>query len=646
MGESFFFQAFVYLAAAVISVPIARRLGLGSVLGYLIAGIAIGPFGLALVGTEGADVLHFAEFGVVMMLFIIGLELEPALLWRLRGVLLGMGGLQVAGTSAVLFVAALALGESWRPALAIGLVLSLSSTAIVLQSLREKSLMKTDAGERSFAVLLFQDLAVIPMLAILPLLAVAPPESVGVGGGHDAAWLDGLPGWMRAAVTLGAVATIVAAGQFLVRPVFRFIARSGVREVFTAAALLLVVAITLLMQLVGLSPALGTFLGGVVLANSEYRHELESDVEPFKGLLLGLFFLAVGASIDFALVGSSALSVIGLVLGLIALKFGVLFALGRAARMGTDQNLLFAVALAQGGEFCFVLFSFAANTGVLERDTANLLVATVALSMALTPFLLLLHEHGVARFVSLPEAPEREPDEILEENPVILAGFGAFGSIVGRFLVANGVPTTILDTDSDHIELLRRLEIKAFYGDASREDLLRAAGAEKARLLIVCIGSLEKTLEIVRTVLARYPNLRVFARAKTRSEAYELLEAGAHGVYRASLDTSLRAGVDAMRALGLSAHRAYRAAQYFRRYDESEWRELAKVRKDADVFETRAKESIHMLETLLRAEFQGTRSPLDSAWDSTPLRAAYGRPGTEYNREDAPSRATPDPETP
>ena len=625
-AQGFFFQAFVYLTAAVLSVPIARRLGLGSVLGYLIAGAVIGPAALELVGGEGQDVLRFAEFGVVMMLFLIGLELEPEQLWRLRGVLLGMGGLQVLGTAAVLAGAAGALGLDWKPALAVGLVLSLSSTAIVLQSLREKGLLRSDAGERAFGVLLLQDIAVIPMLVALPLLATLEPAAAGEAHAAPHGWIAEFTGWARAGATLAAIAAIVLAGRFAMRPFFRFLARSGVREVFTAGALLLVVGIALLMQSVGLSPALGSFLGGVVLASSEYRHQLESDIEPFKGLLLGLFFIAVGASLDFRLVAAESGAIAGLVLALMVVKFAVLFALGRAWRMGLDQNLLFSLALAQGGEFGFVLFSFAAQSGVLDPQTANRLVAVVALSMAGTPFLLLLHERLLQPRLGR-ERAARAPDAIEEQNPVILAGFGAFGSIVGRFLVANGVATTVLDVDSDHVDLLRRLGIRAYYGDASREELLRAAGAERARLLIVATGGADRTIAVIRTARKHFPGLAVYARARSRLEGYDLFEAGAHRVYRGSLDTSLRTGVDALRALGFPSHPAHRAAQAFRRHDERAWLELAAVRKDPNVFQTRARESIRVLEELLRAEFHEREVPDDFAWDSSSLRAEYGKPG-------------------
>jgi monovalent cation:proton antiporter-2 (CPA2) family protein len=618
--QDLFIQAFVYLVAAVVSVPIARRLGLGSVLGYLIAGIAIGPFGFGLVGREGQDVLHFAEFGVVMMLFLIGLELAPSELWRLRGSLLGLGGLQVLVTSAALAIAAYAaLDLAWRPALAIGLVLSLSSTAIVLQSLREKGLLRSEAGERAFAVLLFQDLAVIPMLVLLPLLATGAPQAAAVHE-HGARWISTLPNWGRTLATLGAVAGIVVAGRWALAPVFRFVARRGARETFTASALLLVIGITLLMETVGLSPALGAFLAGVVLASSEFRHELEGDIEPFKGLLLGLFFIAVGASIDFETVGQNAGTIAALVAGLVLLKFAVLWGIGRTAQMGAEQNMLFALALAQGGEFAFVLFSLATQNGVLDASLANLLVAAVALSMAFSPLLLLLHERVLASRLCEGGGAEREPDAIDERNPVIVAGFGAFGSVVGRFLVANGIPTTTLDTDSDHVALMRRLGLRTFYGDASREELLRAAGAAEAKVLIVSTSTLESTLAVIRTAKKHFAHLRVLARAKTRIDAYEVLEAGADRVYRTSFETSLRTGADALRELGHPAYQVHRAAQRFRRYDEQSWRELAGVRSDREVFLSRARESNQVLEQLLRAEFHTASLGDESAWDSEALR--------------------------
>jgi len=621
METGFFFQAFVYLCAAVVAVPIARRLGLGSVLGYLIAGAAIGPFALGLVGREGEDVLHFAEFGVVMMLFLIGLELEPGKLWAMRGSLLGMGGLQVGVTSVLLALAALALGASWQVALASGLVLSLSSTAIVLQSLREKGLLRTDAGESSVAVLLFQDLAVIPMLVLLPLLG----SGHAAADAHGSSALDALPLWGRTLATLAAVVGIVLLGRFVVPRLFHVLARSRVREAFTAGALLLVVAIVLLMQLVGLSPALGTFLGGVVLAGSEYRHELEGDIEPFKGLLLGLFFLSVGASIDFGVVAANGATIAALVMGLVVVKALVLFAIGRLAKMSLEQNLLFAAALAQGGEFAFVLFSLAAQSAIFDAATADLLIGAVAISMATTPLLLLGWERGIVPRLTPARAPSRPHDAIDREGTVILAGFGAFGSVLGRFLIANDVDTVVLDADSDHVDLMRRLGIQAYYGDASREELLRAAGAERARILVVATDTLESMQAVIRTAKHHFPKLQIVARAKTRVDAYELLDSGADRIYRASLDTSLRTGVDILRELGFPAHPAHRAAQRFRRYDEEAWRELASIHKDESLFMSRARDSIALLERLLRTEFDPERHAGDeTAWDTTKLREKYG----------------------
>jgi monovalent cation:proton antiporter-2 (CPA2) family protein len=618
-----FHQAFVYLAAAVVAVPIAKRLGLGSVLGYLMAGIAIGPFGLNLVGQGGQDIMHFAEFGVVLMLFLIGLELDPSLLWRMRAPILGLGGLQVTVTAAAIALCGIGLGLAWPSGLAIGLTLALSSTALVLQTLSEKGLMPTRAGQSSFSVLLFQDIAVIPILALLPLLAVdGVAHAAGHGGANHGAttWVEGMPGWAQTLAVLGAVGAVILAGRFLVVPAFRIIARTRLRELFTAAALLLVIGIALLMSRVGLSPALGTFLAGVVLANSEYRHQLETDIEPFKGLLLGLFFIAVGASIDFHLIVGDPELIAGLVAGLVVLKLAVLLLLGRLFKLSLDQNLLFGFALAQGGEFGFVLFSFAAQYGVLAADLVATLIAAVAVSMAMTPLLMLVNEKLVQPRFGTRETVEREADAIQEENPVIVAGFGRFGHLVGRFLLASGVGTTVLDVDSDQVDMLRKLGLKVFYGDASRVDLLRAAGADKAKALIVAVDGKEKTLEIVRTAQENFPHLRILARAYGRQHAYDLLEAGVELVYRETLDTSLRVGMDALCELGFRRHQALRAARKFRRHDEASLRELAGMRRDRRTYMVRAREIIQTVEQLVRSEVEQGRHPeLDAAWDSAGL---------------------------
>lgn len=625
--QGFLLSATVYLAAAVISVPLAKRFGLGSVLGYLIAGVLIGPAVLGFVGAEGQDVMHAAEFGVVMMLFVIGLELEPALLWRLRGALMGLGGSQVVLTAALVMGAGLALGQGWRPALAIGLILALSSTAIVLQTLQEKGWMKTDAGEKGFAVLLFQDLAVIPILAVLPLLALAGPEATGVAAdSHDAAaWASHLPGWQRALVTLGAVGLLVGVGSTAVPWVFRQIARARLRETFTAAALLFVIGIAVLMQFVGLSPALGTFLGGVVLANSEFRHELESDLEPFKGLLLGLFFIAVGASIDFGLIGSQFGTVIGLVVGLVLVKFAVLWVLGRVTRMSTDQHLLFALALAQGGEFAFVLLSFATQNAVLPSAVADLLVAAVALSMALTPLLLLVWERVIAPRTGTRESTDREQDNPEEEHAVIIVGFGDFGSSVGRLLNAAGVGTTVLDLDSDRVDVLRRLGLRVYYGDAGREELLRSAGAERARLVILCIGDAEVNLNLARRIKHLFPHLTILARASGRLAAYELLELGVPHVYRESADSAMRLGVDALRLLGRRGHASWRLAQSFRRRDDANMHRLALVFRDRQAHLSQAREAIRDLEASLRSDHEAASQRDDTAWDAETLREEFGK---------------------
>jgi monovalent cation:proton antiporter-2 (CPA2) family protein len=628
-GQGFLVQAFVYLAAAVISVTVAKRFGLSSVLGYLIAGMAIGPFGLGLVGEEGKDVMHFAEFGVVLMLFLIGLELQPPLLWRLRGPILGMGGVQVAVTTLVIMAIGIAVGLSWRVALAVGMTLALSSTAIVLQTLAEKGLMKTDAGQSSFAVLLFQDISVIPMLAVLPLLAVAPHAgsghgSIEHGGGSDLTWVEGLPGWSQTLVVVAAVALIILAGRFLVRPAFRFIARTRLREIFTAAALMLVIGTALLMSKVGLSPALGTFLAGVVLANSEYRHELEGDVEPFKGLLLAVFFIAIGASIDFGLIASRPGLILGLVAALLAVKLVILFILGRAFRMGLDQNLLFTFALAQSGEFAFVLFSFAAQSRVLTAEIVSPLIAVVAVSMALTPLLMLVNERLIQpRVGTRPEEP-RPADAIDEENPVIIAGFGRVGNIVGRFLRANGIGATVLEYDSDHVELLRNLGLKVFYGDACRRDLLTAAGAERARLIILTLNDHEKMLRMVEMVHKHFPHLSIMARANGRLQAYELLDAGVQHVFRDTLDSSLRLGIDALRFLGIRSHHAHRAARMFRRHDEDSVRELGQMRHDTKRYLSVARQRIQDLEKILLSEIEERGQSRDAGWDTDSLREEFG----------------------
>ena len=618
-AEGFFLQALVYLAAAVVSVPIAKRVGLGSVLGYLLAGMIIGPFVLGLIGKEGQDVMHFAEFGVVMMLFLIGLELKPSLLWRMRSGIVGMGGLQLGLSASAIMLVAVMFGLNWQSALTIGLVLGLSSTAIVLQTLNEKDLMKTDAGQCSFAVLLFQDISVIPMLALFPLLASQPLAADSQT--QHATWVDGLSAWAEAGVVLGAMLGIVFVGRLLIRPGFRIIAKTRLRELFTAAALLLVISIAVLMTQVGLSPALGTFLAGVVLADSEYRHELEGDIEPFKGLLLGLFFIAVGASVDFGLITERPGLIMGLVIALMTIKFLVLFLLGRLYKMGMDQNTLLAFTLAQGGEFAFVLFSFASQHRILSEEITDPLVAVVAISMALTPLLMAFFEKVLQPRIGTREQSRQVRDESIEsQSNVIIAGFGRFGNIVGRLLRANGIKPTVLDLDSDNVEILRKLGLKVFYGDASRLDLLRAAGASQASVIILAIDDFEKILQIVDTVKKHFPHLHILARAYGRSEAYELLELGVSRVYRDTFDTSLSVGIDALDLLGYRKHQAFRASRLFRRHDETHLRELALMRHDRKAYISLARQRIRDLEEALQSEQVELAKNRDEGWDTSSLR--------------------------
>ncbi|MBL6427732.1 MAG: cation:proton antiporter [Maritimibacter sp.] len=568
----FLLLAFVFLIAGVVAVPIASRLGLGSVLGYLIAGIVISPV-LAWLHVDVIQIQHFAEFGVVMMLFLVGLELEPRRLWEMRARLLGLGGGQVGLTALLVMGVAMVLGQPWSVSLAVGLVLALSSTAIVLQTLGEKGLMRSDGGQSSFSVLLFQDIAVIPMLALIPLLAM--PELVeGLshaaedgdhGGGMSL--VDGLPGWGVALVTVGAIAVVVGAGIYLVGPIFRFIAGANLRELFVATALMFVIGIALLMSLVGLSPALGTFLAGVVLANSEYRHELESDIDPFRGLLLGLFFMTVGAGINFALLFDDFALILALTLGLIVAKMAVLYVLSFVFRVGGADRWLFSLGLAQAGEFGFVLLSFTVANAVIPGDLADRLLLVVALSMLLTPALFILYDRVVAPRFS--EAEEREMDAIDEASDIIIAGHGRVGGIVARMLRGAGLTPTVIDFSARQLEMLKKFDVQAYYGDATRPDLLHAAGIEHAKLLVIAIDDKHQITELVTYVKKHYPDVHVIARAVDRPHVYDLWWAGCRDIIRETYDSSLRMSRSAVEALGYSRDQADRVTEMFAEMDRS-----------------------------------------------------------------------------
>ena len=559
---SLLLYAFIYLFAAVVAVPISKRLGLGSVLGYLLAGILIGPV-LHLVGNETQSIQGVAEFGVVMMLFLVGLELEPAMLWRLRNKLLGLGGLQVALTIALIAAAAVAIGQPWQVGIAAGCVLALSSTAIVLQTLGEKGLLPSPGGQSSFSVLLFQDIAVIPMLALLPLLAM--PELMGQahsGGGHESInLLEGLNGYLRALITLAAIAGIVVGGHFLSRPVFRYIAASRMREVFTIFALTLVVGIAALMSLIGLSPALGTFLAGVVLANSEYRHELESNLEPFKGLLLGLFFITVGAGINFDLLFGEFWLILGLTLAAMLIKALVLLALGAAFKLKGLDRKLFALGLAQAGEFGFVLLAFNVQNALMPAATAERLLLVVALSMLLTPLLFIFYDKVLVPRAYQGEA--REQDHIEEENPVIIARHGRFGQMVNSLLIACGYQTTVIDYDPVTVDGLSRYGLKTYFGDASRPELLETAGIEKAKLLVVAIDNQEQAISLVEHVKRIRPDLPIIARAYDRIHVYDLHRAGAQEIIRETFDSAIRSGRTALELLGMDKAKAEEVSTFY-----------------------------------------------------------------------------------
>lgn len=574
--SDFLLLAFILLVSGIIAVPIATRLKLGSVLGYLIAGIAISPL-LAVLGVDVVSLQHFAEFGVVMMLFLVGMELEPKLLWQMRNRLLGLGGGQVLITMILIMSVAMAFGQSWNTALVIGMILALSSTAIVLQTLNEKGLTKSDGGQASFSVLLFQDIAFIPMLAIIPLLAFPDVVHATAGGEseHTLSLVEDLNGWQTMLVTVGAIAAVILGGNYLTRPVFRFVAGAKLRELFTAAALLMVIGIALLMTLVGLSPALGTFLAGVVLANSEYKHELESDIDPFRGLLLGLFFITVGAGIDFNLLSENFGVVVSMTMGLIALKATVLFLLGSAFKIRGGQRWLFALGMAQAGEFGFVLLAFTASNGILPELVSNLLLLVVALSMLITPLLFIVYDQ-IAGFYA--KGQEQEADEITEDNAIIIAGRGRVGGIVDRMLRTAGYTSTVIDYSSKQLDIIRKYGVShAYFGDATRPDLLHAAGIDKARLLIVTIDDKHQITELVSYAARNYPNLHIIARSVDRHHTYELWAHGCRDIIRETYDSSLRIGRSAFEALGTSRPAAEQMKEAFHEMDQQSMIEVADV---------------------------------------------------------------------
>jgi glutathione-regulated potassium-efflux system ancillary protein KefC len=563
--NSYLLPVFIFLASASIMVPIASRFKLGSVLGYLIVGILIGPFGLKLIG-NAQQIMHFAEFGVIMMLFLIGLELDPSTLWKLRKLIVGLGCLQVTITASVFIGIGLMLGYERNTTIVVSMALALSSTALVLQMLQEKKLLKTAEGEASFAVLLFQDIAVIPILIIIPLLELQGSIQLNVPNESD--FIIQLPKWGHALLVTGVIGSIILIGHYLSRYLFFIIAKTNLREVFTAFSLALIVGTTLLMQSINISPALGAFISGVVLANSQYKHAIEADIQPFKGLLLGLFFISVGMGMNFSLFSQQASMILVAVAALIAIKAMILMALGRFFNLTLFQALGFAFGLAQGSEFAFVLFQYATKTKVLNETTTSFFTLVVALSMLVTPFLIVFyHRFILPQFMSL--LVPKEYDAINERNQIILAGYGRFGQIIGRLLNGERIKITVLENNAEQIELIRKFGYVGYFGDASRLDVLKSAGAEHAKLIVVTVGNPEVNLRIVELIKQEFPHLHIYARARNRRHAYELHKLGVDYFVREVFDSSLTMTKKIMSFLGYKNEDIENKTQAFKKHDEA-----------------------------------------------------------------------------
>jgi glutathione-regulated potassium-efflux system protein KefB len=596
-GSDLLLAGVLFLFAAVVAVPVAARLGIGAVLGYLLAGIAIGPWGLGFI-SDVDEILHFSELGVVFLMFIIGLELNPAKLWELRRSIFGVGAAQVI-LSAVILAGLLMLTKfSWQAAVIGGIGLAMSSTAMALQLMRDKGMNRNEAGQLGFSVLLFQDLAVIPALALVPLLA-----------GND----EGHTDWMKVGFKVLAFAGMLIGGRYLLRPLFRFIAGSGVREVFTAAALLLVLGSALFMDALGLSMALGTFIAGVLLAESEYRHELEIAIDPFKGLLLGLFFISVGMALNLGVLYTHILLVILGVLALVAVKFGVLYGISHVYGLRSSERLQFSGVLSQGGEFAFVLFSTASSQKLFQGDQMPLLLVTVTLSMMTTPLLMKGVDAILARRFNNAKEPDEKPYVEDDKPQVIIVGFGRFGQVIGRLLMANKMRITVLERDISSVSLMRKYGYKVYYGDATELELLRSAGAEAAKSIVITCNEPEDTMKIVHLCQQHFPHLAILARARGRVEAHELLQAGVRHFSRETFSSALELGRKALMTLGMHPHQAHRAQLHFRRLDMSMLRELMPIHSDTAQI-SRVREARRELEEIFEREMQQERRQLDG-WD-------------------------------
>ncbi|MBU3013075.1 monovalent cation:proton antiporter-2 (CPA2) family protein [Polaribacter vadi] len=620
MTGSLLFEAIMFLAGAILCVSIAKKLGLSSVIGYLLAGVLIGPYVFGFIGEEGDDILHFAEFGVVMMLFLIGLEIEPKNFWNMRKTILGMGGIQVGGTMLVTYILFTLLGFEFKVALVIAMAVALSSTAIAMQTIKEKGLMDTTFGTSAFSILLFQDIIVIFMLGFIPLLA-NPDQGASTESHSDSVSLiQNLPMGFQTLAIILSVVIIIVAGKFLIVPMLRKVAKTGVREVLIAAAFLIVFGISFLMEFVGISPALGAFLGGVVLSNSEFKHELESTLEPFKNLLLGLFFMAVGASINFIVIAKNPLTIGGVLIAIIIIKALVLFITGKVFKLKLDQNLLLTFGLAQIGEFAFVLLSFAFGLNILEQEQMDMLLVITALSMSLTPIISMINERLILPKIGTKESVQRPMDHIAKSQKIILVGFGHFGSTIGRFLRSHGVEATILDHDSNRVDFLRKMGFEVYYGDATRVDLLESAGIAEAKIVICATNKIEVSKSISNLVLEKYPHVELMIRTKNRYDAYELLNLGHTNIYRESLDTSLLLARDVLSKMGFRKYTLNRQIQNFKKYDEDSLRRLAQEPNRGENYIFKAREELKQQEEFLNEDFKRGVIDFDNHWDSEQIK--------------------------
>ncbi|WP_452229912.1 monovalent cation:proton antiporter-2 (CPA2) family protein [Lacinutrix sp. MEBiC02404] len=622
MTGSILFEAIVFLAGAIICVSIAKRLGLSSVIGYLLAGVLIGPYVLGFIGNEGEDILHFAEFGVVVMLFLIGLEIEPKNFWNMRKTIVGMGGIQVGGTMLLSYILFAALGFDWKVALVISMAVALSSTAIALQTIKEKGLMETNFGTASFSILLFQDIIVIFMLGFIPLLANTEGNASAENSSEHANLLDNLPMGFQTLAILLSVVLIIVAGRYLIVPMLRKVAKTGVRELLIAAAFLIVFGISFIMEYVGISPALGAFLGGVVLSNSEFKHELESTLEPFKNLLLGLFFMAVGASINFIVIANSPLTIGGILIAIIALKAIVLFITGHIFKLKIDQKLLLTFSLAQIGEFAFVLLSFAFGLHILSQEQMDMMLVITALSMSLTPIIGIFNERFILPKIGTKESIKRPMDHIAKSQKIILVGFGHFGSTIGRFMRSHGVEATVLDHDSNRVDFLRKMGFEVYYGDATRLDLLESAGIAEAKIIICATNKISVSKAISKIVKEKYPHVELMIRTKNRYDAYELLNLGHENIYRESLETSLTLAKDVLSQMGFRKYTLNRQVQNFIKYDQDSLRRLASEPKREDNYIFKAKKELEQQEKFLNEDFKRGLVDFDNHWDSDHIRKA------------------------